>query len=476
MTSNSPNDEKKDVLIDQKKKIAFSIGEVGDGVAYQTFSFLIFTFYFSVVKLPIVWISTAFIIWSVWNSFNDPIIGILSDRTKSKKGRRIVWMMGATIPLAIVMILLFTPPLGQSSNAAKMAYFVIILFLFDTIYTAFNLNYNAQWSEMFTSVKDRSEVGELRGIFVIFSLIFAFILPTILIEDLTNQYDYDYTPSQYILVGVIAAVVILISYFIVLKYGIVQRAEFINDAETAPSFIESIKYTFKNKAFRPFLIAALATWICNGILPTMIPYFATYILRIADENSLLIGAMLAAGFIVGAASMPLWMKIRQAKGARYTGIIIFIIWAISLLILMSTETFAAAFAAMLFVGLGLGGSIYFYDQCIVEIIDEDEIQYGTRRAGAYYGVVSFIIRLSGVINFLIIGIIFSGTEWETYNPNPGVDVIFGIKFLIGIFPAIVLGIGLIGLLIYPIKGRRLEEDRRKLDELHQKKLQASGTK
>jgi GPH family glycoside/pentoside/hexuronide:cation symporter len=465
--SNSANLEEKSW--GSKTRLAFSIGEIGDGTAYQSFTFLIFPFYFTVAKLPVLWISTGFIIWSIWNSLNDPLIGILSDKTKSKYGRRIIWMMGATIPLAIMMVLLFTPPLS-GTNELKFMYFLFALFIFDTIYTAFNLNYNALWSEMFTTVKDRSEVGRLRGIFVIVSLAFAYIMPTLVIEDMTNQYEYAQTPSQFITVGAISAIVILISYFIVLKWGARQTKEHANDAESTPSFKDSILFTFKNKSFQPFVFAALATWICNGILPTIVPLFATYILGIADENSILIGVILLAGFLTGGLTMPMWTKIRQLKGARYTGLIVFAVWAIALMIFMNTYDLTTGIIGMILVGFGLGGSIYFYDQCIAEIIDEDEIKYGTRRAGAYYGIVSLIIRLSGVINFLMIGVIFSGTEWSTYTPNPGVDTIAGIRFLIGWFPVIVLIVGFIALLIYPIKGERLANIQKGIEELHKQKL------
>lgn len=452
-----------------KMRLAFSIGEIGDGTAYQSFTFLIFPFYFTVVGLPIWWISLGFILWSIWNSLNDPFFGMLSDKTKSKRGRRIVWMMIAVIPLAIIMVLLFSVPLN-ADQVQKFTYFMIMLILFDTFYTMFNLNYNSLFSEMFISMKDRSEVGRLRGIFVIISLLIAYILPTLIIDDMTNQHDYPFTQNQYLITSVIAAVVILVSYFIVLKWGVKERPEFKNDAEISPPFTDALRSTLKNKSFLTFIIAAVATWICNGILPTILPLQATYILDIADENSILIGVLLLAGFLVGGASMPLWTKIRQKKGARFTGMVIFVIWALSLIIYVQTTTFVMALFAMLFVGFGLGGSIYFYDQTIAEIIDEDELKFGTRRAGAYYGVISFFIRLSGIINFLVIGIIFNGTEWSTYTPNPGVDVIVGIKILLGVYPVFVLIIGFIGLWLYPIKGEYLNELQQKLTVLRTEKL------
>ena len=65
--------------------------------------------------------------------------------------------------------------------------------------------------------------------------------------------------------------------------------------------------------------------------------------------------------------------------------------------------------------------------------------------------------------------VFTTTNWYEYDPNPAVDTIFGLQILMGIYPAIVLGISLVGMYFYPIKGQRLAENRRKLTELHEKK-------
>ncbi|MFO8018049.1 MAG: MFS transporter [Promethearchaeia archaeon] len=453
------------------KKIQFyySLGEVGDGVAYQTFTFLIFTFYFAVVRIPLMLITTGFIIWSGWNSINDLLVGFISDKTISKHGRRIIWMRIAIAPLAIIMVLLFTPPLN-AEVPFKFLYFLLILFLFDLIYTAWNLNYNAFFSEQFTSMKGRSEVGKIRGIFVIVSLIFAFVLPSFIIEDMANQYGYSYTPFQYMITGIIAAIIISVSLFLVITKGIARKTEFEEDAKTAPSIKRAMKITLSNKTFLIFMIPALGTWICSGILPTAIPLYATYVLGIADQNSILIGVLLLAAFLVAGMSMTLWEKIRRRKGARFAGLLAFILWAIGQFIFMYMRTFPTAVAALAFAGIGLGGSLYFYDQCLAEIIDEDEIKHKTRRSGAYYGIISFIIRMSGVINFLVIGLVFQGTEWASnYSPNPGVNVLAGLQVLVGWFPIIVLIIAFIGLYFYPIKGERLDTIRKKVDLLHLEK-------
>ena len=297
----------------------------------------------------------------------------------------------------------------------------------------------------------------------------AFVLPTIVIEDLTNTDSLPYTQGQFILNGIIAAVIIVVTYFINLKWGMINTREFSKDAETAPKMKENIKYVLKNKSFLWFIIPALGTWIVIGILPTIIPLWATFVLGINDEDSLMTGVLLLLAFLTGGFSTPLWTWIRQKKGARMAGLVGVAVWGVTVLTYLVAQELIMGIVSMILVGFGLGGGLYFYDQCIAEIIDEDEVNHGTRRAGAYYGAISFIIRLAGVINFVVIGLVFSGSDWETYTPNPGVNVLWGLRFLMAIYPALVLLASFIGLYFYPIKGKQLEETRKKLDQLHDQK-------
>jgi len=451
-------------------RLAFACGEVGDNIALNTFSFLIFTFYFAVVGIPTPIMTLGFIFWALWNAINDPLIGYLSDRTKSRWGRRIPWMIGATIPLGILMILLFTPPSTYDVNQSVFIYFIIILVLFDIVYTAFNLNYNALFSEMFVDMKVRSSTGRIRIMFVLIATAFALAFPTFIIEDITNSNpaNVNTTLTQYLIVGIVAAIIIFIFYFLILKWGVKDPKHISKDAETAMPFIKTLKFTLKHKSFQWFLLPALGTWLVINILPTLAPLFFTYAVDITDTE--LIGILLLVNLLVAAISTPLWEIIRVKKGARMSGLIGTAVWVVTVLFFAFSNTFPMALIFMIFMGFGLGGGLYFYDQCIAEIIDEDEITYGVRRSGIYYAVLNFLIRLSMILNFVIIGIVFTSTNWYDYKPNPGVDVILGLRVLMGIYPAIVLVLSFIGLYFYPIKGARLAENRKKLTELHKKKL------
>ncbi len=263
-----------------KTSLGFAVGEISDMIAYQGFSFLIFTFYFSLVKLPTETISLVFILWSIFNAFNDPILGAFSDRTKTKKfggGRRRPWIIAMLIPLPAVMFFLFTPPLENSTSSA--IYFFITICLFDTFYTAYSLNHTSLYPEMFVTDKAREEVGAARRILMVIGLIIAFVLPGFIISDLTFKHEDPITFTQYKITGIVFGVLILITMLIHLKYGIKEPSfDELKKKETL-SFWDSIKLTLKNKKFIVVILASTMNWYVFGLLPMIIPLYATYVLN-----------------------------------------------------------------------------------------------------------------------------------------------------------------------------------------------------
>ncbi|MFX0211772.1 MAG: MFS transporter, partial [Candidatus Hodarchaeota archaeon] len=160
----------------KKKAAAFGCGQISSQGAYQAFTLLVFTFYFTIVGINVLYITIGFIIWSFWNMVNDPLMGYISDRTHSKWGRRRPYMMIALIPLGIIMLLLFTPPLvlGISDQTINFIYFISIIIIFELFFTMWDLNLTSLFPEAFITVDERTEANNIRQAILIIGLLFAF--------------------------------------------------------------------------------------------------------------------------------------------------------------------------------------------------------------------------------------------------------------------------------------------------------------
>jgi GPH family glycoside/pentoside/hexuronide:cation symporter len=460
------------VMSEKKKKTGriaaiFSFGQIADITAYQSFILLIFTFYYSVVGIQIELVTLGFIIWSFWNMINDPLLGYFSDRTHTKYGRRRPWIMVAFIPLAVIMIFLFTPllPIGITNQIGNFAYFLIIIIIFELFYTMYSLNVTSMFPEVFLTEKERTQGNNIRAVYTIIGLIVAFLLPGLIIPDFTDAAYF----TQFQIFGAIACIVIIIAVIILLKFGPKEREEFQKDSENALSFVKSIVYCLKSKSFRWYIIAELCNWFVYGMLPMIVPLYAKFVLgAIGFETSLLLGLT----FISAALFMTvLWKPLVRKLGNKKAWIISMSIWAASLLPLMFISDYISGMIVFFLIGVGLSGSLYIIDLVVADIVDEDEVTTGLRREAGYYGVNALILRFSNVLVIFAIGSVLSTVGWAVFEPSMATpEVIFGLRSLMFIFPVIALIVAILAMTQYPLHGDKLKNVQEMLKEIHAQKI------
>jgi GPH family glycoside/pentoside/hexuronide:cation symporter len=449
-----------------RKALFYSFGQISDVLSYQSFILLIFTFYFAVVGIGTWLMVLGYSIWSVWNAVNDPMMGFLSDRTHTKLGRRLPYIIGAFIPLAITVIFLYFPPIsfGDTSMVANFIYFFIVIVIFELFYTIYSLNLTSLFPEIFMTQQERTQANNVRQVFTIVGLIFAFILPGMIIDDYRDPNNL----PKYQLFGIIAAVIIVACALIFLIFGPKERVEFQQDYQKAFGFFGTIKYCFKSKSFRWYIIAETCVWFVYGMLPTIVPLYAGEVLKVVGLSTSL---LLATTFISATIFITfLWKPLVRKIGNRKAWIISFIIWILSLSGTLFISEFIGGLIVFFLIGIGLSGSLFIIDLVVADIIDEDETVTGMRREAGYYGVNAFVLRFSNVLVILAIGIVFSGTEWGGgYVPNPGINVTIGLKILMFALPAIALVIAALAIYKYPLHGERLLKVKEERQKIHDQK-------
>ncbi len=453
-----------------KRAAAYGIGQLSDIASYQSFIFLTFTFYFAVVRIEIFWISFGFIIWSIWNSFNDTFIGHFSDRTHTKYGRRFPWIMVSLFPIALILFLLFTPPAswGFTDIIVNYIYFLVIIIVFELFFTMYDINYTALYPEIFITEEERTKGNNVRQLFAIFGLIAAFIMPGLFISSYTSP-----QPGEYPLYGIIVAIVVIIPGLLFIKFSPKERVEFREDYKKAPNFFNTLKICVKSKSFMRYIPAEIANWFVYGMLPVIVPLYGEFILGF--ENPLMISLLLGATFLSAALFMTLlWKPLVQRLGPRKSWLISMSVWIISLaplFFLNSTMPFLEVIAFIVFflIGIGLSGSLYIIDIIIADIIDEDEVKTGVRREGGYYGVNIFFQRFATVFVFLIIGPVFLIADYQYFTGSITPEIEFGLLSLMFIYPAIALVIAIIAIYFYPLDGERLKQVKAQREKIHQEK-------
>jgi GPH family glycoside/pentoside/hexuronide:cation symporter len=393
-------------------------------------------------------------------------MGFLSDRTHTKLGRRLPYIIGAFIPLAITVIFLYFPPIsfGDTSMVANFIYFFIVIVIFELFYTIYSLNLTSLFPEIFMTQQERTQANNVRQVFTIVGLIFAFILPGMIIDDYRDPNNL----PKYQLFGIIAAVIIVACALIFLIFGPKERVEFQQDYQKAFGFFGTIKYCFKSKSFRWYIIAETCVWFVYGMLPTIVPLYAGEVLKVVGLSTSL---LLATTFISATIFITfLWKPLVRKIGNRKAWIISFIIWILSLSGTLFISEFIGGLIVFFLIGIGLSGSLFIIDLVVADIIDEDETVTGMRREAGYYGVNAFVLRFSNVLVILAIGIVFSGTEWGGgYVPNPGINVTIGLKILMFALPAIALVIAALAIYKYPLHGERLLKVKEERQKIHDQK-------
>ncbi len=440
--------------------LAYGFAQLSDITAYQGFTIYVFTFYYTIVIHDINYITFGYIIWSIWNSFNDPLMGYISDRTNTRWGRRRPYIILSIIPLAIVMVLLFTPPI-EATTLVKFGYFVLIICLFELFYTMFNLNHTCLFPEIFLDPVDRIKAMNIKQIIGIVGLICAFLLPTFIVTDTA---DPSFFPL-YKYVGLLLGAFVILGAIIFLIWAPRERIEFSRDYQLTPSFWKSLRIAVKNKSFMWFIVVEVSNWYVFGILPTIAPLYGKFVLHITE--SFYLGLLLGISFICGAFFINIWKIIVKKIGPRKTWMISQFCWILSLIPLLFINSFFQGIIFFIFIGIGLSGSMLNIDLILGDVVDEDEFVTGRRSEGGYWGVTAFFMRLAAILVILTINIVFTSVGWQVFDPklDPS-QVELGLRLLISVCPICFLSIGILGMYFYPLHGKRLKEVRDGLEEIH----------
>lgn len=193
-------------------KLAYGAGDLGPAIAANILVFFLLYFFTNVAGLPAGLAGSILAIGKVSDAINDPIAGILSDRTRTRWGRRIPWMLFGAIPFGIFFFLQWIVPTfsadPETNNWYLFAYYIIVATLFNLAYTAVNLPYTALTPELTQDYNERTTLNSFRFAFSIGGSILSLILATVIFQ----VYPAD-PQQQYLVLGIVSSLISVIALF-----------------------------------------------------------------------------------------------------------------------------------------------------------------------------------------------------------------------------------------------------------------------
>jgi len=450
-----------------KTQLSFAFGYFVRSFLFTVFAERVFAFYEYEVNLDPILILIALVIYTVWNMFNDPIIGYISDKPNrfwNRWGRRFPWIVAMGLPYCFLIILVFAPP-DVSATAQPWVIFVWLLFttcLYDTTYSGWMTNYYALFPDKFRSEKERRKIAGLGSPLGLIATALAALLPPIFIT-YGNKQSYLYAM---IILSLISFVMFLISLPGSKEDEVLINCaqQFAEQQEKRDSFFQSLKKTIKYKNFLAYLIAYLAFHSLITITMASIPYIVPFVLGLSEKYEIYISAALLVGQLVG---VPIWFKFISKYGNRKL-FLFGIFWAvISLIPLIFMFEIIGMAIGIGIVGFGVS-SIYLGNQLIFsDCIDEIIIKSEKRQEGVFLGIRTFVVRLSIIVQAITFALtsVITGFDPEIGSAPSGI-AIWGLRIQFAVVPLFIMLIaGIAFSKLYDLTPEKVRENKAKIIEL-----------
>ncbi|MDR0999525.1 MAG: MFS transporter [Clostridiales bacterium] len=394
----------------------YAVGMFGTSIPINIFKTYASIFYVDRMGMPIKHYSLTLLIYTFIDALDNPVYGFLSDRTRTKWGRRRPWLIVGAPALALLLIGFFSPP----NIPNIILYFLPMYVLTGTIDSLINANYAPLFPELFKTQRERSHTNSMRQAFQLLAMIISIALTPIV----TGAIGYQTTAIIY---GLLGGAVIIFS-----ALGCHENPDYNEMAK--PRMWDSILSIAKNKHF---WIAGIATAFYSAamsLVMSAMPFYAKYALNISSvQTSILFATVL----VVSIAFIWVWSRFLNKYEVVKVWRLALMFLGLAYLPLYFAGSFMWAVAAGAILAVGYGGVLATNDLIGARIIDEDASKYNQRREGIYSSVGGFLNRLNGLFTslaFFLVSIIFGYESGD----NPGANPASATRFLLALFPFILM--------------------------------------
>jgi len=433
-------------------KFLYGMGDTGFSLSSTIIGVYFAIFLTDVVRIDAKLAAAAIFIGRSWDYINDPLIGHISDRTRTRWGRRRPFLLFGFLPYALAFTMLWWIP-PWASDLARVIYYAAAYVLYDAAATFVYMPYYALTPELTEDYDERTSLNSYRMAFSIAAGLIAFTIPLMIVGSFEPQ-NAGRVLFMAAVFGLASGLPLLGTFF-----GTRERVE--RQALPPPTLKESVRAALRN---RPFMFAMgifLLTWVTVNLLETMLLYFLKYWLLLEAQSDLILGTIFVVAFLV----LPFWVFVAERWSKRLAYIVGIAFWAlvqIVLIMLQPGAPMALILGLSALAGIGVSAAHVIPWSIIPDAVEWDELQTGQRHEGMFYSLVTLIQKVASSVALPLALLVLDrcGYVANVAQQNPG--TLLAIRALVGLVPALLLCGGIAFAAVYPLSREKHLEVRQEL--------------
>ncbi len=402
--------------------LGWGVGSLGMSAVFQAFSVLLLRFLTDYVGIAATAAGLLIGASKLVDAASDPLIGALSDRTRSRWGRRRPYLLVGGVVCAAGFFLMFNVTAARSAFV-RMFLVEGALLVFAAGYALFNVPYLAMPAEMSTAPHERTYLISFRVTAVALGSLFgSFVAPWLI------SIGHGGTQGHRLMASGVAGLALVTS---VACFAMTSTARFtIQGGRSEHGFVSQFRLAIQNKPFTSLVMVKLAQLLSVGATFAVTPYLFVEILKTGYAA---MGLYFLAYFAAMVAGQPffVWLCRRIGKKVVYLWTIPIVI-AITLSWLLAGPGQPLAFTLIRGVALGFlsGSTLLVVQGMLPDTIHYDRLRTGLNREGVFAGVFITVEKLSGALSASLVGIFLgaagyvASTSGATVQPASALRAIY----------------------------------------------------
>ncbi|MBV7255314.1 MFS transporter [Pacificimonas sp. WHA3] len=416
--------------------IGYSVGSIGTGVYMTAPSVLLLYYMTDILGVSPALAGLGVFIPRLWDMVTDPAMGWISDRTRSRWGRRRPYLLVGGIATATSFGLLFSAPdlPGEGWNFA----YVLIVYIFSaTAYTVFAVPYLAMPAEMSADPHERAGIMAYRMTFAMTGVLIGAAAAPALVTWFGGGRE-GFAGMSWTM-GAICAATMLITFRATVRVPVItpdkiERPALLREAFTLPGF-------------RTLALAYALQLAGLGVFTASAPYVTLHMMRRGEADISFIFLALLGGTL---ASLLVWDRVSRKTGktpAYIAAAAISMIGFVAMLLLHGAEDWQALIVMTAIAGIGFGGLQLLPFAMLTDVIHTGRLR-GVDAAGSLTGVWTAVEKGSLALGPLIVGLLLSVGGFDAAAQQQGVGVVDTIRWTIGAVPTTLILLSVPALILY----------------------------